>query len=211
MRLPPMIAARRLCAMMVALTLPGWVGAQIYVCKDSSGRTITADRPIPECAARPMRELGNNGVTRREIPAPLTPEQKQQRALEAERQRVENEAAMEVRRRDLAMLERFRNENEIHAAHKRAIEDIQQNIKQEAVALAVAEKQLKEAQTESDQRKSRPGAVLLPTRKLEDARSAVATENDLIRQQKIHLLKVDTWFDETLKRYRELNGTISPQ
>ena len=206
-----MSAAQRLCATILALALPGWVGAQIYVCKDSSGRTITADRPIPECAARPMRELGNNGVTRREIPAPLTPEQKQQRALEAERQRVENEAAMEVRRRDLAMLERFRNENEIHAAHKRAIEDIQQNIKQEAVALAVAEKQLKEAQTESDQRKSRPGAVLLPTRKLEDARSAVATENDLIRQQKIHLLKVDTWFDETLKRYRELNGTISPQ
>ena len=185
--------------------------AQIFVCKDSNGRTITSDRPIPECAARPMRELGKDGVTRREIAAPLTAAQKRQREVDADRLRTEAEAALEVRRRDLAMLERFRSESEIHAAHKRAIEDIQENIKRETVTLVAAEKTLKEAQIESNGRKGKNGAALLPTRRYEDAKAAVASQVDSIREQRINMLKVDAWFEETLKRYRELNGAVAHQ
>jgi hypothetical protein len=191
--------------------MPVWAHAQIYVCKDANGRTMTSDRPIPECAARPMRELGNNGVTRREIAAPLTAAQKHQREIEADRLRSEAEAALEVRRRDLAMLERFRSEGEINAARKRAIEDIQENIKRETVTLALAEKSLKEAQVESEGRKGKNGVALLPTRRFEEAKATVASQNDLIREQKSNLLKVDIWFDETLKRYRELNGAVAGQ
>lgn len=198
--------------MMLTLAgLPGLVGAQIFVCKDDSGRTLTSDRPIPECASRPVRELGNNGVTRRQIPAPLTAAQKHQREVDAEQLRSEAEAALEVRRRDLAMMERFRSESEINAARKRAIEDIQENIKREMATLALAEKTLNESRIESEQRKGKNGVALLPTRRYEDAKAGVVTQMEVIRQQKINLLKVDTWFDETLKRYRELNGTVAGQ
>lgn len=191
--------------------VPALVHAQIYICKDANGRTLTSDRPIPECAARPMRELGSNGVTRREIAAPLTAAQKHQREVDNDRLHSESEAALEVRRRDLAMLERFRSETEINAARERAIEDIQENLKRETVTLALAEKNLKEAEQESDGRKGKKGVALLPTRRFEDAKATVASENDLIRQQKSNLLKVDIWFDETLKRYRELNGAVVGQ
>ena len=46
--------------------------ATIFMCKDASGRTITSDRPIPECAERTVWEYGNTGSLKREIAAPLT-------------------------------------------------------------------------------------------------------------------------------------------
>ena len=187
--------------------MPGLLHAQIYVCKDSAGRTISADHAIAECAARPMRELGNNGVTKREIPAPLTAEQKHQRQLAAEHLQVEEELSMQQRRRDLAMLERFRNENEIETARARALEDIQKNIKHEGTMLTLAERRFKDAQTEGEHRKDKNGRPLLPTRQFEDAKNAFNVETELMRQQQINLSKVDTWFDETLKRYRELMGS----
>lgn len=189
--------------------LPILAHAQIYICKDVNGRTMTSDRPIPECATRPMRELGSNGVTRREIAAPLTAAQKHQREIDADRLRSETEAALEVRRRDVAMLERFRSESEINGAHKRAIEDIQENIRRENITLVLAEKNLKEAQLESEGRKSKNGMALVPTRRFDDAKAALTAQIGLIRQQKSDLLKVDIWFDETLKRFRELNGAAA--
>ena len=52
--------------------LPWTAQAQFFQCKDASGRTLSSDRPIPECADRPVRELGRNGMLKREVPPPLT-------------------------------------------------------------------------------------------------------------------------------------------
>lgn len=208
-----MIDKLRILIWLAAISLPGLAHAQIFVCKDANGRTITADRPIAECAARPMRELGNNGVTKREIAAPLTADQKRQRQIDAERAHADAEAALEQRRRDMAILERFRNEGEINAAHTRAIEDIQQNIKHEIAMLALAEKQLREAEAEAEalKRKEKNGKLLPHTRQYEEAKSAVSVENEIIRQQKLNMMRIDTWFDETLKRYRLLSSATPAQ
>ena len=190
----------------IAASLPSLVHAQIYICKDSTGRTITSDRPVAECANRAMRELGSNGATRREIPAPLTAEQKRQKQDDEVRLKAAADALLELRRRDAAILERFRSENEIHLAHKRAMSESEQKLRLEVAKLGLAEKQLKDAQGEAELRK--PGSAITPylTRKIDEARSAIETHNELIRQHKSEALKVDFWFDETLKRYRELTG-----
>ena len=144
----------------VKIALTAWLGlslvstagtakAQIFTCKDSTGRTLTSDRPIAAYAARPMRELNKNGVVMREIPAPLTAEQKHQQQLEADRQRAQAEAVLEVRRRDQALLERFRNEDEIEAARKRAVADNQEKIRLELARVPALEKQLKDATAEA--------------------------------------------------------------
>jgi hypothetical protein len=196
----------RAAILVSCLCLPCLAHAQIYVCKDAAGRTITSDRVIPECAARPMRELGNNGYTRREIPAPLTAEQKRQIELETERQRAEEIAATEARRRDQAILERFRSEAEIHAAHKRAVMDVQEKIRLETITLGVAEKQLRESTADAEKHRGKAGPPPALMRKVEEAQNAVNAENNLIQQRQAEQLKVGLWFDETLKRYRDLTG-----
>jgi len=41
--------------------------AQLYVCTDARGRTLTSDRLPAECADRPIRELRSDGSVRRVI------------------------------------------------------------------------------------------------------------------------------------------------
>ncbi|GAA4021556.1 DUF4124 domain-containing protein [Actimicrobium antarcticum] len=189
--------------------LPGLAHAQIYMCKDAAGRTITSDRPIPECALRPMRELGNNGVTLREIPAPLTAEQKYQKQLAAERQKADAAAALEVRRRDMAILERFRSEREIEFARKRAISGVEEKIRSEQLSYSLAEKQFGEASRDAERYRRNGVLPAFHVQKVERARDAVQAEQQLLIQHKHELLKVDAWFDDTLMRFRELSKSVS--
>src|SRR4051794_24862249 len=94
--------------------------AAIYMCKDASGRTLTSDQPIPECANRAMRELGSNGVVKREIAPPMTAEER--RSKEAAEAKKKKEAAEleEKQKSDHALMARFRNEKDIEAARQRA-------------------------------------------------------------------------------------------
>ena len=54
--------------------------ATLFVCTTPDGRTITSDRPPPQCASVPIRELRPDGSVRRVIEPPMTPEQQRARA-----------------------------------------------------------------------------------------------------------------------------------
>src|SRR5215218_3192456 len=73
---------------------------KIFICKDAHGRTFTADRPIQECMGRAVKEMDRNGIVRREIPAPLTAEQRRQKELEEEKRKAEEQAAAEQKQAD---------------------------------------------------------------------------------------------------------------
>ena len=122
--------------------------AKIYICKDAAGRTLTSDRPIAECSNRPVREVDKSGITRREIPAPLTPEEKQQQAREEAARRAEQLAAQERRHADRALLARFHSEEEIISSGQRNVLLVQENVKREALLLAAAEKRQQAAEDE---------------------------------------------------------------
>ncbi|MFT5589653.1 MAG: hypothetical protein ACI9ZF_001830 [Bradyrhizobium sp.] len=201
-----------LAVLMLSLTgMPGLAGAQIYVCKDANGRTMTADRPIPECATRAMRELGSNGVLRREIPAPLTAVQREQHQRDSARLQAEADASLELRRRDTAILERFRSEAEIEAARKRAVLDVNGKIRQERGMLISAERQLKDALAEASLRTRNKVVPPRLAQQVEQAQSAVSAEQSLMQAHQRELLRTDVWFDDTLKRYRELTGSEPPR
>ena len=201
-----------LALLMLFLTgMPGWGLAEIYVCKDASGRTITADRPIPECAARAMRELGSTGALLREIPAPLTAAQRKQQQIDNARLQAEADAVLELRRRDTAILERFRSELEIEAARKRAVADVNEKIRQQRYISTLAEQQLKETLAQAAQATKKDIVPPPLARKVEQAQSAVTAEQNLMQSHQLELLRVNAWFDDTLKRYRELTGSATPR
>lgn len=85
----------------------GWAQSGIYSCTDEQGRTITSDRPVPECLHRPQRELSRSGTTRRIIPpAPTAIELEQQAARQREAEAV-RQRALNAIRRDQAMFTRY--------------------------------------------------------------------------------------------------------
>jgi glucan-binding YG repeat protein len=184
--------------------------AQIYMCKDASGRTMTSDRPIPECADRSMREYGKTGVLKREIAAPLTAEEKRQKQVEEEKRKADAVAAAEQKKSDNAMLARYRNEADIEVARGRSLAIIDEQIKRETSALAEAEKQQAQSKAALDaaaKKQPKPGQLLV--RNAEEAERRVAEGRTRLKDYREEHAKVNAKFDQTVKRFRELAGGVA--
>jgi len=177
---------------------------EILMCKDASGKTFTSDRPIPECSGRAVRQLDRNGMVRREIPAPLTPQQKRQKQLEAERIKAEQAETAERRQQDKAILARYRNEADIEVARKRTVDTVQEQAKRESTSLAAAEKRKKEIEAEI----TRAGGPKTPALQsaLGEARQAIANSQQKLREYESETAQINGKFALTLKRYRELTA-----
>ncbi len=181
-----------------------------YMCKDASGRTLTSDRPIPECADRTMREYGNNGVLKREITPPLTAEQK--RAQDAEQlQRQAQQAALEEQRRtDRALLARYRSEDDIATARKRASATLIEQIAQQKDELAAADKEWQARRTAVDAQREKGEVPAAMQTRLAQALEDVRARRTTLRDSEAHLAQINAKYDAVLQRYRDV-ATASAQ
>jgi hypothetical protein len=193
-------------ALFLPLMLPLADGhAQIFMCKDAAGHTLTSDRPIPECADRAMRELDNRGMVRHEIAAPLTDEQKRQQQADEKKRKAEQAAAREQKRNDRAIRLRYRSEADIEAARKRSLDPIQDKLQREKASLAAGQAQHQHAQAEVDAYKNRKAAVPPALQhQIEAADQAAAASQKVIEESEAEIEQVNAHFDQTLQRYREL-------
>lgn len=206
------VAARsRQAALKAAIVLPLLLAhmvshaQKIYMCKDESGRTLTSDRPIPECDGRAIREFDKSGTIKHDIPPPPTAEQKRQMQIEEEKRRAEAAAAEERKREDRAIRARYRSEEDIEAARKQSVEALQEQIKRDKAALANAEKQQKQVHAEADTYKQKNAPLPAGVKqRVEDADQAVEAVQKSIADRKAETGQVEARFDATLKRFREL-------
>lgn len=191
-----------LVAAALLLALPS-VRAQLYVCTDARGRTITGDRPPPECADRPVRELRSDGSVRRVIEPPLTPEQKAAREAEAKRQREEAEKQRAQMRRDLALLETYASETEIEETRNRALGSRQQLIDRAVRRLAEHQREKKKLDNEAEFYAKRQMPDKLK-RAFEANAALTRSEQKIIDDVRADMDRVNARFDAELKRWREL-------
>lgn len=189
--------------------LPAAAYAQIIMCKDASGKTHTSDRPIMECADRPIREFGNSGYLKREIPAPLTAEQKRQKQLEDEKRRAEEVALLEQKQADRALLARYRSEDDIEIARKRALEVVQDQFVRQNEVIAAAEKLQRDAQSEIAQSNNKNEVPPALQQRLGESNTKIRNEKNKRQFYAEAMVQINAQFDATVKRYRELNNRDS--
>lgn len=185
------------------------VHAQIIMCKDAAGKTYTSDRPIMECAGRAYREFGKSGNLKREVPAPLTAEQKRQKQLEEERRKVEEAALAEQKQADHAMLMRYQSEGDIGLARQRALDMAGEQRQRHVEAIATAEKRLKQVQLEITQVKNKSDMPPGLQRRTEEADKASQDERKNLQESDDEIAQINMKFDATLQRYRELRSRQS--
>lgn len=183
--------------------------ATIFMCKDASGRTLTSDRPIPECADRAVREYGKHGVVKRELPAPLTAEQKREKQLQEDKKKAEQLAADEQKKSDRALTARYRSEDDITAARKRDTGVISDQITQQKKALSVAEQDWQEAQASVAAQKKKGVVPAGMQYKHDRAEQSVRDLKVRISDSEVELAQVHAKYDVTLQRYREISQTVS--
>ena len=199
---------KNLASCLVAVCTIFWASAasaQIYVCKDATGHTLTSDRPIPECANRAMRELDQTGVVRREIAAPPTAQQKRERAEMEEKRRIQLAAEKEQKLKDDALITRYRNETDIANSRRDALLLLGEQLRIDTTALRQETKELLVASAAS---KAAAGAKKVASyadrHRLDDANRSVQSRMDSIDRRNAEIIRTNMRFDMTLKRFREL-------
>lgn len=190
-----------LCLLAPSLAL---AQSRIYICKDAAGHTLSSDRPIAECSNRPMREIDKSGITRHEIAAPLTSEEKQKSEREARARRAEELAVVEQRRNDAAILSRFHSEDDIIDTGRRNAAIVQENVKREQQVLAAAEKRQQAAEAELAQLPAGAPRPAHLRQRLEEADHGVNGSRRRLDDYEAEILLINTRTEATLARFREL-------
>ena len=74
--------------------------AAIYSCVDGSGRRLTSDRPIVECATREQRMLNTDGSVRQIVPPTMTPDERAEADAKERQAAADRVAQQDAMRRD---------------------------------------------------------------------------------------------------------------
>ena len=181
----------------------GVAHADFYKCTTADGRTVSGDLPPPECMTREYRRYGNDGRLLEVIAAPLTPEQKRQRAEEEKRKAEEEEAKRDQSRRDRSLLETYGTIEEIEATRKRAAADRQILIDRAQKRLDELKRERKRLDDETEFYVKRQLPEKLK-RALADNNEAVKGQQKVIADAKAEARRADEFYGAQAKRYQEL-------
>jgi len=208
---------KRIASLALLLAAAGAVHAQtapgsgIYSCTDARGRTITADRPIPDCIDREQRELSPSGTTRRKIEPTYTLREQAEREERERQAQLQASRLLEERRRERALLIRYPNA----AAHDR---ERAEALVQIDVVIQAAKKRLGEL---ADDRKKVDDELEFYAkdvskapdslrRKVEDSARSAAVQTRFIGEQEDEKKRVNARFDEERARLKPLWGGGAP-
>jgi len=195
--------AAALAALLATLLNAAPASAELYVCTDASGRTITSDRPPPECANLPVREMRADGSVRRVIEPPLTEEQRRERAEKARREYEAKEARRSQARRDIALMETYASEEEIEVMRQAALAGRQAVIERSKLRLKEFELERTRLSNEAEFYANRKMPLKLE-RAIESNRALIQAEQRLIGDMQVDMTRINSRFDAELQRFREL-------
>ncbi|MCU6433416.1 DUF4124 domain-containing protein [Undibacterium sp. Jales W-56] len=179
--------------------------AEIYTCKDATGRTLTSDNPIPECANRAMYVRKSVTQSARELPRPLTPEERRKADAEEEKQKKEAQLEDQRKKDELYLLSNFKNESDIEVARQRSIANLKEKIRannEQLKDIALIQAELRSEQ-QHGAKKSVEENMNLQRRanQLASAILSARASNDKYEAEQVH---INTQYDDILKRYREV-------
>ena len=198
---------------LICLTCLAWtaMAQPIYTCLDSRGRSITADRPIAECADRTQRELSGSGLVKRQVGPTLTA---QEQVVLEEKTRLAAEVRtreFEERRRDRALMVRYPSQTQHDHERIAALAQVDEVIKSTGARRSeLADKRrsiTSELEFYAKDMTKVPGSL---KRKLEEnAGNTVALEK-FIQEQEQEKHRLNQRFDDELVRLRQLWAQASP-
>lgn len=202
----PFLLSALLCAWLMGLAELAWAQAEpvskIYTCRDASGRMITSDRPIPECADRSQKELGKTGQVIKEVLPPMSIKEELRYEEEQEAKRREIRRLQDIARRDRA-LQVYKNEADLQDTRQRALAFPEEQIKGSEKRILLADKEIKEID-EIVASKGPNGAPPTLRRRRYELDAVLETEKIYIADRKEEIKRINARFDDELVRYRKL-------
>lgn len=181
--------------------------ARVYCCKDARGQQVCGDVLPESCADRGYRELNKQGVTVKQVEAPMTDAQRNQRDADAKKAAEADRVLQEQRRRDTTLLNTYTSEREIDAARDRRVADISEllaRLREQKQTLSERQKKLETdaARFATNKKPVPPGLKERLDTNAEDLR--LISENIAAKER--DLLDTQRRFEEDRTRFREIAG-----
>ncbi len=200
---------RTVASHLLLLLVVGWAGSssaapRIFCCHDDSGKQVCGDILPSACYGRSYRELGDSGRTSRLVDAPLTTEQRAQRAAEEQRRKERERLLNEQKRKDQALLNTYSSEKDIDLMLRRAERDL-------VAAISAAEERISEIRKQ--RRKFEDEAEFYPKRQLpaevvkglRDADQEIRAQESVIESKKRDQETMRLKYEEDRRRFVELS------
>ena len=199
--------------------LAAWLGiggsatlaANLYCCIDAGGRQVCGDILPQACYGRAYREVGASGRTVRTVEAPLSSEQRAQRAAEEAKRQADEAALREQRRLDQALLDTYGSAKDIEMMRARAEDEVQKSIL--AAQTKISELRVKRKNFENEAEFYKKKALPAEVQKgLRDTDSEIKAQEALIEAKKREIETIRAKYDEDKRRYLDLSRrTAAPR
>ena len=187
----------------------GTASAAIYSCIDATGKKLTSDRPIAECATREQRVLNPDGSVRRVIPPTLTADERAEQEARERQIAVERAQQQDALRRDRNLMVRFPNEASHDKARNAALDDVRAALQRSERRLADLAAERKPLIDEAEFYRNRPMPAKLK-QQLESNDTAVDAMRVLVQNQQAEIVRINGLFDLELDRLRKLWAGAAP-
>ncbi len=180
--------------------------AKLYKWVDDNGTTHYGETIPPEYADKDATQLNDKGFVEKRIEK-LTPEEKHAKQGEDAKKNAEQQATLESKRRDTALLSTFSNEKEIDDARKRSTLQVEARIDSVKTMLDSAQATLAGHLKEKDDltRQNKKIDPTLTDDIAEDQAKVDKLQMEQAQNEK-ELATVKAKFDADKLRYRELKG-----
>lgn len=180
-------------------------GSGIYTCIDARGRTLTSDRPIPECTDREQKVLNPSGTVKARLSPTLTAQERAARDAQEKAAQEERARLNEEKRRDRALLARYPNQAVHDKERAQALAQI--GVVRQAAAHRVKELLRQRALLNDEMafyQKDPSKAPASLRRQVDELAQSLAIQGRFIADQESELKRVNARFDEELLRLKRL-------
>jgi hypothetical protein len=193
-------------ALVAGLVFSFPVAAKLYKWVDDNGTTHYGETIPPEYADKDRVELNKEGrvIKSEEV---MTPERRRAKELEEEKQREDERAALEQKRRDKTLINTYSNVNEIDLARKRSLQQVDARINMLNSNFKTANERLLSLQTEADNYDKSNREIPSSLREdLKDAQERLIKLQQDMEKPNAQKAALEARFKADRERYIELTG-----
>ena len=178
---------------------------RIKKCQDARGRWHYGDTADAQCKQSKVVEINKQGITTKEIAAPLTPEELKQRELNKNSVEAEKKKADEQTRQDQLLLATYGHEDDISFVRDRKIADIEGQVQASVQTLISLRNALKRVQGQAaeEQRGGKP-IPEATTKHIANIETQIAKHEQYIALKKQEEEATRRQAKKDMERYREL-------
>jgi hypothetical protein len=181
----------------------GQSSPRIYSCIDASGKRITADHPLRECADKDQKELRPDGSVKRVIPPAQTADERAEAETRERDEQANRVAYQDAVRRDRNLMARFPTKAAHDKARKAALDDVDNSVKLSESRIKLLQDERKKLDDEAEFYPGKPLPAKLKAG-IDANDAALGAQRTLMENAEAEKVRINANFDAELAHLQQL-------